>query len=40
MRSHPVEVREGGLEKVLEGMQDLKDGKVSGKKLVYVVGEA
>ncbi|KAL5118643.1 hypothetical protein ACEQ8H_003494 [Pleosporales sp. CAS-2024a] len=36
IRAHPVEVR-SGLENVTRGLQDLKDGKVSGVKLVYKV---
>lgn len=35
LKVHPPEVRDGGLEGVLEGLKDLKEGKVSGKKLVY-----
>lgn len=34
---HPPDVREGGLEGVLSGLQDLREKKVSGKKLVYRV---
>jgi hypothetical protein len=34
---HPVEVGSGGLEGVLDGMNQLKEGKVSGVKLVYRV---
>ncbi|KAF1938720.1 GroES-like protein [Clathrospora elynae] len=36
IKAHPVEVRKG-LEGVPQGLQDLKDGKVSGVKLVYKV---
>lgn len=36
---HPPDVRDGGLEGVLEGLRDLKDGKISGKKLVYKIAE-
>jgi NADPH:quinone reductase-like Zn-dependent oxidoreductase len=36
IRTHPVEVRKG-LDGVPQGLQDLKDGKVSGVKLVYKV---
>jgi len=39
VKPHPVDVRAGGLKGVLEGMEDMKNGKVSGKKLVYRVGE-
>jgi NADPH:quinone reductase-like Zn-dependent oxidoreductase len=34
IKPHPAEVR-GGLEDIPQGLKDLKDGKVSGKKLVY-----
>lgn len=34
VRPHPVEVREG-LENIGEGLNDLKEGRVSAKKLVY-----
>jgi NADPH:quinone reductase-like Zn-dependent oxidoreductase len=34
-KTHPVELREGGLDKILDGVDDLKQGKVSGVKLVY-----
>jgi hypothetical protein len=34
---HPVKVGSGGLEGVLDGMNQLKEGKVSGVKLVYRV---
>jgi NADPH:quinone reductase-like Zn-dependent oxidoreductase len=36
IKTHPVEVRKG-LAGVPQGLQDLKDGKVSGVKLVYTV---
>lgn len=36
VKAHPIEVRKG-LENVPQGLQDLKDGKVSGVKLVYKV---
>lgn len=36
---HPPKVGKGGLQGVLEGLDDLKEGKVSGVKLVYRVGE-
>ncbi|KAH7381249.1 chaperonin 10-like protein [Phaeosphaeria sp. MPI-PUGE-AT-0046c] len=36
IRPHPVEVRKG-LEGVIQGMQDMKDGKVSGVKLVWTI---
>jgi NADPH:quinone reductase-like Zn-dependent oxidoreductase len=35
IKAHPTEVREGGLEAIPKGLDDLKEGKVSGVKLVY-----
>jgi len=32
---HPMDVRSGGLEGINDGLEDLRDNKVSGKKLVY-----
>ncbi|KFX86689.1 hypothetical protein V490_08935 [Pseudogymnoascus sp. VKM F-3557] len=37
IKMHPKEVRAGGLARVLDGLQELKDKKVRGKKLVYVL---
>ncbi|PYH94066.1 putative alcohol dehydrogenase [Aspergillus ellipticus CBS 707.79] len=37
VKSHPVRVGEGGLEGVEEGMRVMKEGGVSGEKLVYLV---
>lgn len=37
IHAHQVEVGAGGLEGVLEGLKRLREGKVSGKKLVYQV---
>lgn len=37
LKPHPVSLGEGGLEGVLVGMEDMRQGKVSGKKLVYKV---
>jgi len=37
VKAHPPEVREGGLEAIRQGLRDLKDGKVSGVKLVYKI---
>jgi hypothetical protein len=34
---HPTQVGSGGLEGVLDGLDQLKEGKVSGVKLVYRV---
>ncbi|OAL39197.1 hypothetical protein AYO20_01515 [Fonsecaea nubica] len=39
LRPHKERVGKGGLEGVLQGLQDMKDGKVSGEKLVYLVEE-
>lgn len=36
---HPPKIGEGGLKGVLQGLDDLKEGRVSGVKLVYRVGE-
>lgn len=37
---HRPDVRSGGLEDVLDGLEELRLGKVSGKKLVYKIGDA
>ncbi|MCJ1474125.1 hypothetical protein MMC13_002783 [Lambiella insularis] len=39
IRVHPIDKRTDGLKGVLEGMDDLREGKVSGKKLVYRIDE-
>ena len=36
---HPPKVGKDGLKGVIQGMDDLRDGKVSGVKLVYRVDE-
>ncbi len=36
---HPPSVRKGGLQGVLEGLQEMREEKVSGQKLVYRVSE-
>lgn len=38
-KTHPEKVGEKGLEGALDGMKDLRDGKVTGNKLVYRVSE-
>jgi NADPH:quinone reductase-like Zn-dependent oxidoreductase len=38
-KPHRQEVREGGLEGVLKGLEDMKGGNVSGVKLVYRIAE-
>ncbi|KAF2150400.1 GroES-like protein [Myriangium duriaei CBS 260.36] len=37
IRPHPAEVRQGGLDNIFEGLDDLRQNRVSGKKLVYNV---
>ncbi|KAK4501575.1 hypothetical protein PRZ48_007384 [Zasmidium cellare] len=37
IHAHQLEIGSGGLEGVLEGLKHLREGKVSGKKLVYLV---
>lgn len=39
IKPHPLSVRHG-MEGILDGMQEMKDGKVSGVKLVYRIGDA
>lgn len=39
LKTHPEKVGEKGLEGALRGLQNMKDGKVSGQKLVYRVRE-
>jgi len=36
---HPAGLRSGGLEGIPGGLEDLKNKRVSGEKLVYVIGE-
>lgn len=36
---HPPSVRKGGLKGVLDGLQELREGKVSSMKLVYKISE-
>lgn len=36
---HPPRVGRGGLQGVLDGLEQLKEGKISGVKLVYRVDE-
>lgn len=36
-KANPVDLRPGGLEKINEGLDLLRENKVSGKKLVYQV---
>ncbi|KAI1213383.1 oxidoreductase-like protein [Annulohypoxylon truncatum] len=37
LKAHPVSLREGGLDGILDGLEELRQGKVSGKKLVYKI---
>ncbi|OJD28899.1 zinc-binding oxidoreductase [Diplodia corticola] len=37
VKPHPPQVREGGLGGILDGLEDMRQGKVSGVKLVYKV---
>jgi NADPH:quinone reductase-like Zn-dependent oxidoreductase len=37
IKTHPKDVRKGGLRGVLDGIQDLREKKVHGKKLIYVI---
>ncbi|KAH8621081.1 Trans-enoyl reductase actts2 [Alternaria postmessia] len=37
IKTHPVDVRQGGIDAIPQGLQDLKNGRVSGVKLVYKI---
>ncbi|KAI0099387.1 putative zinc-binding oxidoreductase ToxD [Daldinia grandis] len=37
VKPHPADVREGGLDRILEGLDDLRQGRVTGKKIVYKI---
>jgi len=37
LKPHPISKREGGLDGILDGLNDLRDGKNSGVKLVYTL---
>ncbi|KAJ9617169.1 hypothetical protein H2200_000890 [Cladophialophora chaetospira] len=39
IRAHPLDLRPGGLDAILKGMEDLKAGKVSAKKIVVTVNQ-
>ena len=39
IKPHPVSLRQGGLKGVLDGLQEMREGKVSGEKLVYRVDQ-
>lgn len=38
IKPHPKEVRSGGLEGILGGIQDMREGRVRGRKLVNTLG--
>lgn len=35
IKPHPIEIRTGGMEAIATGIEDLRNGKVKGRKLVY-----
>jgi NADPH:quinone reductase-like Zn-dependent oxidoreductase len=37
LKTRPADVRDGGLRGVPEGLRDMKEGKISGRKLVYKI---
>ena len=39
IKPHPATVRNGGLEAILAGIEDIRHGKISGEKLVYVIAD-
>lgn len=39
IKPHPATVRNGGLEAIPDGIEDIRQGKISGEKLVYVIGD-
>jgi hypothetical protein len=39
LRTIPVQREQSGLKGILEGLQELKDNKISGRKLVYVIAD-
>lgn len=39
IKAHPVSVRDGGLAGVFEGLQEMREGRVSGEKLVYRIAD-
>jgi hypothetical protein len=38
LRAHNIDHRPGGLETIPDGLEELKAGKISGKKIVYTLG--
>jgi len=38
-KPHRLDVRDGGLEGIFEGLKDMEEGRVSGVKVVYRIGE-
>lgn len=39
IKPHPASVRDGGLAAIPSGIQDIKSGKISGEKLVYIIAD-
>ncbi|KAK0115321.1 hypothetical protein ONS96_013780 [Cadophora gregata f. sp. sojae] len=39
IKTHPVSKRDGGLDGILGGMMEMKEGKISGQKLVYRISD-
>ena len=39
IKPHPATVRNGGLEAIPAGIEDVRQGKISGEKLVYVIAD-
>jgi len=39
LKVHPLSVRPNGLRGVLEGLKEMREGKVSGEKLVYKIAD-
>lgn len=38
LRTAPYELRHGGLEAIAGGIEDVRKGRVQGRKLVYTIG--
>ena len=39
VKGHPVKLMDGGLDGVLDGMQAMNEGRISGVKMVYRIGK-
>lgn len=37
LKPHPAEIRDGGLEAITSGIEDLRNDKIKGRKLVYPI---